>query len=53
MLQTLMFVFLFLAVASMWIPNSLKNQFMKQHDRTITKILSIITLILGLCYFFV
>ena len=43
----------FITVLSMWVPKSMKTQFMKENEILIPRILSIISLILLLYYLFI
>lgn len=52
MLRILICVFWVMTVVSMWLPNILKNQFIKNNERKITKILTIVSALLSLYYAF-
>jgi hypothetical protein len=47
MLRILVSMFWFITVASMWLPNFLKNQFIKDNERKITRILAAISAVLS------
>lgn len=52
MLQTLVLVLWFSAVAAMWLPNILNNQFLKNHDKQLTTIFGLASVIIAICYAF-
>jgi hypothetical protein len=52
MLRILVCICWLITVASMWLPNLLKNQFLKNNERQITKVLVTISAIVTICYAF-
>ena len=52
MLRIIVSVLWLITVVFMWLPNVCKNQLMKDNERQIIKILSIISAVLSVCYAF-
>ena len=52
MLRIIVSVSWLITVVFMWLPNVCKNQFMKDNERQIIKILAIISAVLSVCYVF-
>ena len=52
MLRIIVSVSWLITVVFMWLPNECKNQFMKDNERQIIKILATISAVLSVCYSF-